>query len=404
MIPKEATKEFRVPWSVRFFLRRGDPHALPAFLKISHLIDKPSQKRGSPVKSTALQEADLELVERAYTRRNVEDKELARLSSIWHLVDRRKQLRLYKILIVKMMLKEGASRKNALLFAKLLQLEKRFWSSLSYVLTTLIEKSIWLVLWVFFYVALKTRLLSFLFHSRILGRSYDWAQSQKSKRKLKKKGFSQKLLNTLLSPFHILIEKVIFQTHSFAIVHYASLKNPSLPHYIGGHGGVTHSDEAALAFLKKQFSVKSMIDVGCGTGGQVDAARKKGIESFGVDGDSSLKFNEPWFFIHDFAKGKFPCKRRFDLVWSVEFLEHVEEKYQPFYMSLFQRANVVACTAAPHGRSGYHHVNCRDLPYWIKTFKKYGFAFDAKNTERLKEISSMRGDFIRQRGMLFVKA
>ncbi len=219
-------------------------------------------------------------------------------------------------------------------------------------------------------------------------------------------GFPQKprkTLEALFSPFRLLIETAVIQARHFSIAHYASLKNPGVPHYIGGHGGMTHSDEGALVFLKKQFSVKSMMDVGCGTGGQVDVARKNGIEAFGVDGDDSLKFTEPWFFIHDFAKGHLACKRRFDLVWSVEFLEHVEEKYQPFYMSLFQQARVVACTAAPPGVEGYHHVNCRPVTYWLKVFKQYGFAFDAKNNERMQKSSNMQTYLMRNRGLLFVK-
>ena len=39
--------------------------------------------------------------------------------------------------------------------------------------------------------------------------------------------------------------------------------------------------------------------------------------------------------------------------------------------------------------------------YWIK-LKRYGFV-DKKNTERLKEHSSMRREFMRDTGMLFVK-
>ena len=121
-----------------------------------------------------------------------------------------------------------------------------------------------------------------------------------------------------------------------------------------------------------------MIDVGCGPGGQVELARKHDIEAFGIDGDYTLKRAKPYYFLHDFTKGVFPCKRRFDLAWCVEFLEHVEEKYQPSYMALLQHAERVVCTSAPPGWEGFHHVNCREQAYWIKVFKKYGFVFDKK--------------------------
>ncbi len=398
-VSRQSTIEgFRVPWSVRFFLRRKDPHVLSAFLKVSRLIEKPPQKKSSTTPAT-LTAADRELVDRIYAGGTFQNKERARLGALWPLTPRRKRGRLYAMVMISAMLQEGSPEKNALLLSKLLQLEKGFWNN---TLTKLVQQLSRLLLQTFLYVALKTELLSFLFHSRRLGKLHNWVQLQENRKKMEDDS-KQKLLNAFLSPFHRLIGRAVTRSHAFAIAHYASLKNPDLPYYIGGHGGLTHSDLGALVFLKKEFAVKSIVDVGCGTGGQVDAARKNGIEAFGVEGDSSLKFDKPWFFIHDFTKGHFACKRQFDLAWSVEFLEHVEEKYQPFYMSLFQRAKIAVCTAAPPGRSGYHHVNCRDLAYWIKTFKKYGFAFDAKNTEQLKKHSSMHADLLNDRGMLFVK-
>ena len=430
---KTTIEGFRVPWSVRFFLRRGDPHVLSAFLKVSRLLEKPLRKK-SPAAPTALTAADRELVERIYVGDNLKDSEMARLGSLWHLTPRRKRGRLYAQVMIKMMSDKGASKKNTLRLSKLLQLEKGLGNNALYFLTKFAKQQIrrggqalrrggqairrggqairhgGRALWrfaqyaprfvvmrcllpMFLYVALKTGFFSFLFHSRRLGKLHDWVQLREHRKKTTKDS-SWKPLETLLSYLVV---------HVMTHLHYGVLRKPDLPHYLGGHGGLTHSDEGALIFLKKQLSVKSMIDIGCGTGGQVDIARKNGIEAFGVEGDSSLKFDKPWFFLHDFTKGPFSCKRRFDLVWSVEFLEHVEEKYQPFYMPLFQRAKIVVCTAAPPERSGYHHVNCRDLDYWTKTFKKYGFAFDVKNTEQLKKHSSMRREFMQETGMLFVK-
>ena len=378
-----------MPWSVRFFLRRKDPHVLSAFLKVSRLIEKPPQKKSSATPAT-LTAADRELVDRIYAGGTFQNKERARLGALWPLTPRRKRGRLYAMVMISAMLQEGSPEKNALLLSKLLQLEKGFWNN---TLTKLVQQLSRLLLQTFLYVAIKTGFFSFLFHSRRLGKLHDWVQLRKYRKKTTKDS-SWKPLEDLLSYLVV---------HVIKHIRYGVLRKPDLPHYLGGHGGLTHSDEGALIFLKKQLSVKSMMDVGCGTGGQVYAARKNGIEAFGVEGDSSLKFDKPWFFIHDFTKGHFACERRFDLVWSVEFLEHVEEKYQHFYMSLFQSAKIVVCTAAPPGKHGYHHVNCRSLDYWIKTFKKYGFAFDAINTELLKKHSSMMREFMQETGMLFVK-
>ena len=188
-----------------------------------------------------------------------------------------------------------------------------------------------------------------------------------------------------------------FDKHSEAIA------RGKLEVHLGGHFGFTNTDKGALVFLKETLGVESMLDVGCGPGKQVRIARGLGIEAFGVDGDHTLKFSKPYYFLHDFTKGIFPCKRRFDLAWCVEFLEHVEERYQPFYMALFQHADRVVCTSAPPGTEGIHHVNCRDQAYWIEAFRRYGFVLDIKNTEKLKERSTMGRDFMRKTGMLFVR-
>ena len=188
-----------------------------------------------------------------------------------------------------------------------------------------------------------------------------------------------------------------FDRHSEAIA------QGRLAAHLGGHFGFTNVDKGALVFLKETLGVESMLDVGCGPGKQVRIARRLEIEAFGVDGDHTLKFSEPFFFLHDFTKGKFSCAREFDLCWSVEFLEHVEERHQPLYMSAFRLAKRVVCTAAPPGQLGFHHVNCRDQAYWIGVFKKYDFAFDKTNTRLLRERSSMKRDFMRETGMLFVR-
>ena len=227
-----------------------------------------------------------------------------------------------------------------------------------------------------------------------------WSKkSSSSKASTSRKGF----LFWLFSPLRSIVSVVsdffsrAFDKHSAAIAH------GRLASHLGGHFGFTNADKGALVFLKETLGVESMLDVGCGPGKQVRLARRLGIEAFGIDGDHTLKFSEPYFFLQDFTKGKFSCDRTFDLVWSVEFLEHVEEQYQPFYMSTFRLAKAVVCTAALPGQLGFHHVNCRKQSYWIGVFKKYGFVFDKPNTQKLREHSSMGRDFMRDTGMLFIR-
>jgi hypothetical protein len=171
-----------------------------------------------------------------------------------------------------------------------------------------------------------------------------------------------------------------------------------LPEHLGGHESITHTDTGALEWAISKFSAKRMIDVGCGPGGQVKKAQDLGLFAVGIDGDFTLQ--QKWdtegidVQLHDYTDGARMgvdglC---FDFAWSVEFLEHVEEKYISYYMHDFQLCKYVLCTAAPPGKWGHHHVNCQDLDYWINEFGKYGFIYDSDLSLELKESSTMLDD------------
>lgn len=194
----------------------------------------------------------------------------------------------------------------------------------------------------------------------------------------------------------------------------------SLPEHLGGHKNITHLDEGALNHMIRMLNVKSMLDIGCGPGGMVELARSKGVEAYGIDGDFSIERNDSIksnITIHDYEVGPSSFDKEVDLIWSVEFLEHVWEKYQDNYMKDFQRGKFVIVTYAPVGKAGHHHVNCNTQEYWIDVFKKYGFAYDANMTRMIKEVSSMGRmkkdkktgkkywwkDFVKQNGLCFTK-
>jgi hypothetical protein len=81
-----------------------------------------------------------------------------------------------------------------------------------------------------------------------------------------------------------------------------------------------------------------------------------------------------------------------DIIWSCEFLEHVEEKYQDNYMRLFSTANLVFLTySEPQwSEGGHHHVNCKPQEYWDDVFKKYGFKRQGFYTNKLRGIATAR--------------
>lgn len=173
--------------------------------------------------------------------------------------------------------------------------------------------------------------------------------------------------------------------------------------HLGGHAGKTCIDQPLFAEIANNYKIKSMIDIGCGPGGMHKIAKQHNVFWYGIDGDSSVIENSPTTVLHDFTKGSPKIIQKFDLAWSVEFLEHVEESFIENYMTVFSLAKFVNCTAAPPGATGHHHVNCKDLDYWIDVFKQYGFTYDSKYTEKLKSISKMRKGFYKRSGMFFYK-
>lgn len=196
-----------------------------------------------------------------------------------------------------------------------------------------------------------------------------------------------------------------------------------LPAHLGGHLNKTHIDRGAFELAAEIYRIGPgaiVVDVGCGTGGMFDLVTKVGASWLGVDGDWTVA--RAGTVIHDFATGPAPfdgryaptviyqgeafnmntidCDR-FELGWSVEFLEHVEERYLPNVMDTFSRCEVVVATAAPPGAGGHHHVNCRTLEYWCGAFAAHGLFYSEANTIRIQKASTMAKGFMARTGMVF---
>lgn len=170
--------------------------------------------------------------------------------------------------------------------------------------------------------------------------------------------------------------------------------------HLGGHADMTHIDIGALNMMMSDYDVKTIYDLGCGPGGMILEAKKLGIDSIGIDGDLSLKYNPDMKVIrHDFTKGKLNNLEKRDACWSCEFLEHVEEKYMDNYFSVFNSVNVIFCTFSLNPNA-YHHVNVKPQSYWEEQFKIRGFDINSDKTTKLRSISSMKRDFVRETGMV----
>jgi hypothetical protein len=160
-----------------------------------------------------------------------------------------------------------------------------------------------------------------------------------------------------------------------------------MTNHLGGHFGFTAMVVKTFDYIREKYNIRSMLDIGCGPAGMVEYANYKGVYAIGVDGDPDLG-EKPYTILHDFTAGQLELDETFELVYSTEFVEHVEEQYVDNFMKLFQKGYYVFISAAPPGQSGHHHVNCKDKKYWIEKFEQYGFEYLPEESEEISKTST----------------
>jgi hypothetical protein len=138
-----------------------------------------------------------------------------------------------------------------------------------------------------------------------------------------------------------------------------------------------------------KYNIKSLIDVGCGSGHSLSYFIDKGIDSIGIEGflpaieSSSVKEN---IKKHDYTTGEFIPDKKYDMAWCCEFVEHVYEKYLHNFMKTFNECEFVAMTHGLPGQPGHHHVNCQNSEYWIDIFREYEFTYLEEYSIYLREL------------------
>lgn len=168
---------------------------------------------------------------------------------------------------------------------------------------------------------------------------------------------------------------------------------------VDGHlGGFVPGGDPATQYpdlwrwLIEEQGVKSVIDVGCGDGQAVGFFRDNGCVVVGVDG---IPQDDPDIIEHDFRQSFLTAAPpegwpgRFDLAWSCEFVEHVEEPFMPNFLGAFRLARVVLMTHAEPGQAGWHHVNCQPADYWKGALAAVGYRYDDTLTEQTRRLAAL---------------
>lgn len=181
---------------------------------------------------------------------------------------------------------------------------------------------------------------------------------------------------------------------------------PGKPHLAGfGIGGDPNSFvPLTWKYIIGKFNIKSVIDIGCGEGHHLKWFLEQGLTVKGTEGSSlaitNLVVERDLVIQVDYTESPLWVNGNFDLAWSTEFVEHIEEQFIPNFVTTFRCAKYLAITHAIPNQPGYHHVNNNTSEYWVNTLKGYGFEYDEEFTKFIRENGD--GSYVKQ-GFLFFK-
>jgi SAM-dependent methyltransferase len=183
--------------------------------------------------------------------------------------------------------------------------------------------------------------------------------------------------------------------------------NPGGPHLGGaiaeGDRNTTMPD--VWGYLLVKYAPASVLDIGCGFGHTLRWFREHGLCTItGVEGwdEAIAKSVVPDAIVkHDFTQGPAPIGTPYDLVWSAEFLEHVDEEFLPHVMPAFRLGRYACVTHGEPGQFGHHHVNCQTTEYWIEVFHAAGFIYMPEETQLLRRTDRWRATWGRRTLTMF---
>jgi len=165
-------------------------------------------------------------------------------------------------------------------------------------------------------------------------------------------------------------------------------------------GGFTEIDMQGISpavwkYAVTNWNVKSVLDVGCGKGTSTSWFVTHGLRTQCVEGshdaiEQNIVPDKSILTEHDFSRGPWWPDQTFDMVWSVEFLEHVNLQFHYNYISSFRKAAILMVTSSFQG--GWHHVEVHETDWWVRKYEAYGFRYDEKLTQVMRKIASNEDD------------
>lgn len=156
----------------------------------------------------------------------------------------------------------------------------------------------------------------------------------------------------------------------------------------------------------KEFNPESVLDIGSGTGVYVEEFLKRNVKAIGIEGNLAVKpilvtgVNN---IVFKDLRSPLNLEERYDLVWSIEVVEHIDEKYiDVLIYNLTKYCDkwlVMTSGLNSYGRNP-EHLNEQDGNYWIKLIEKEGFTYC---DEISQEIMDYNKKILKRKGLDWFK-
>jgi 2-polyprenyl-3-methyl-5-hydroxy-6-metoxy-1,4-benzoquinol methylase len=144
-----------------------------------------------------------------------------------------------------------------------------------------------------------------------------------------------------------------------------------------------------LDTLIHDYKLKSVLDVGCGTGTSLKYFIDNGADALGIENSETAIKNSPVkekIIKHNLNK-ELSLNKKFDLVWCFEVIEHIHPEFEAaFLRTLTNHSSFIVLSAAHPGQGGLGHFNEQEPAYWIKRFSDLGYDHDSHLTNKLKSL------------------
>ena len=145
----------------------------------------------------------------------------------------------------------------------------------------------------------------------------------------------------------------------------------------------------AMEILYEHFKPKSVVDIGCANGVHLKAFKELGVEKlYGIEGTKYwapyIKKNHGKDYVIADMREAFYSAHKFDLVLSLEVLEHLEKRYARQAVKNILSFGSVFCISACPLTGGHFHVNVQSREYWIRVFEKLGAKYQQAESEYLQ--------------------